>query len=554
MKPKRLFCILLSAWVLLDMLVAMFTTVHADEAYYALYGQFLDWGYYDHPPMVALLTFFSSLLFDGNLSIRFLTVLLHGGTVWLIWNLLPEEKWTRRGVTDFFIIAGSLFMFSVYGIVTTPDAPLLFFTALFFFFYKKYLSNNSWPNALLMGVALAAMLYSKYMAVLVVAFVVISNWRVLKDPKIWVAGLLAAALFVPHILWQFQNEFPSLRYHLVARNSAFSLRFPLEFIPNQLVIFNPVCFCLALYFCWKNRKTENLFLRACLFTIAGFVLFFWMMTFKGHAEPHWTVAASVPLVVLLFVSMRDDSWQKWICRGILPFALLLLAARVVLPVLSSEKVGLLGDRKRLEAIHQHCGDTPVLFVGSFQEPALYRFYTGENAAPLSSVYGRQTQFDLLQFDKDLQGQTVYAIGRLIDTLDIPKKELVCREDTTFYCRKYEHFQGTNRLEVNVDRYRVAGDSMYLDLTVQNHYGVPFDFNHPDFVTTLHVLYKLDHYFPITCPMPDHVVIPAGGCVSFSTHLKYIPDAPFVVCFDNEICRSVNSRPVKLENSKNGKRN
>ena len=545
MKPKKLFYILLIVWVLLDMFAATFTAVHPDEAYYALYGQFLDWGYYDHPPMVALLTFFSSLLCRGNLSIRFFTVLLHGLTVWLIWKTLSCRESDVQSVKRFFIIASSLIMFSVYGVVTTPDAPLLFFTALFFFVYKKYLSNNSWPNALLLGVVLAAMLYSKYMALLVAAFVVVSNWRVLKDPKIWVAGLLAVALFVPHILWQFQNEFPSLRYHLVARNSAFSVRYPLEFLPNQLVIFNPVGFCLALYFCWKCRKTDDLFERACLFTIAGFVLFFWVMTFKGHAEPHWTVAASVPMIMVLFKSMRDERWSKWLRRGILPVALLLLVARLLLPVLSSEKVGLLGNQQRLKAIHEHCGDTPVVFLGSFQEPALYRFFVSANGVPLSSVYGRQTQFDLLQFDKELQGQTVYAVGNILDTLDIPKKELVSSDIPGFYCRKYEHFQGTNRLEVNVDRYRVENDTLYLDLTVKNHYDVPFDFNHPDFVTTLHVLYKLDHYYPGTCLMPDNVVIPAGGRVSFSTHLKYIPDAPFVVCFDNEICRSVNSRPVNV---------
>ena len=74
-------------------------------------------------------------------------------------------------------------MFSVYGFVTTPDAPLLFFTALFFLLYKHYLDKPSWLLALALGVTLAAMLYSKYMAVLVLGFVVLSNPKLLKDPK-----------------------------------------------------------------------------------------------------------------------------------------------------------------------------------------------------------------------------------------------------------------------------------------------------------------------------------------------------------------------------------
>ena len=184
MKSKRLFYILLISWMLLDLFVAISVPVHPDEVYYAMYGKFLDWGYYDHPPMVALLTFFSSLLFKGSLSIRFLTVLLHGATVWLLWRTLSIKEEDSHSVKVFFIVSFSMIMFSAYGVITTPDAPLLFFVALFFFLYEKYLERNSWCIALGSGVVLACMLYSKYMAVLVLACLLLSNLKVLKDPKI----------------------------------------------------------------------------------------------------------------------------------------------------------------------------------------------------------------------------------------------------------------------------------------------------------------------------------------------------------------------------------
>ena len=67
MKPQKLFYILLAIWVLADLLQAIFTPVHADEAYYALYGRFLDWGYYDHPPMVRSAAHFSREIFPSAL-------------------------------------------------------------------------------------------------------------------------------------------------------------------------------------------------------------------------------------------------------------------------------------------------------------------------------------------------------------------------------------------------------------------------------------------------------------------------------------------------------
>ena len=335
MKPQKLFYILLAIWVLADLLQAIFTPVHADEAYYALYGRFLDWGYYDHPPMVALLTALSGALFKGNLSIRFATVLLHGGTVWLVWITLPHKTLTNKDVWTFFAIASSLVMFSAYGFITTPDAPLLFFTALFFYLYKHYLNTPTWPLAFALGVTLAAMLYSKYMAVLVAGFVLLSNLKLLKDPKVWIAVLLSALLFVPHILWQINHHFPSFQYHLLGRNTGFRMQYLLEYFPNQLLVFNPVCLCLALYFCWKRRKTDDLFERAGIFTIAGFILFFWIMTVKGHAEPHWTVAASIPMILLLWQELRNEQWHKWLMRGIVPIVGVLLIFRIIAPILLS---------------------------------------------------------------------------------------------------------------------------------------------------------------------------------------------------------------------------
>ena len=177
MKPQRLFYILLAIWVLIDLLQAIGTPLHADEAYYALYGRFLDWGYYDHPPMVGLMTFLSSLLFKGYLSIRFLTVLLHGVTVLLLGQCVEEKLTSNRAVVTFFAIAASIPIFVIYGFITTPDVPMLFFTALFFLLYKRYVKKPGWKLAIFIGISMAAMLYSKYMAVLVIGFVLLSNLR-----------------------------------------------------------------------------------------------------------------------------------------------------------------------------------------------------------------------------------------------------------------------------------------------------------------------------------------------------------------------------------------
>lgn len=548
MKPQRLFYILLAIWILADLLQAIVTPVHADEAYYALYGQFLDWGYYDHPPMVALLTALSNALFKGNLSIRFATVLLHGGTVWLVWKTLPHKIVTNKDVWTFFAISASMVMFSVYGFVTTPDAPLLFFTALFFYLYRRYLLSPNWLLAMAIGVTLAAMLYSKYMAVLVAGFVLLSNLKLLKDPKLWIAILLAGALFLPHIFWQLRHNFPSFQYHLLERSSGFRVQYLLEYIPNQLLVFNPVCLCFAVYFCWKEHITDDLFERACLFTIVGFLLFFWVMTVKGHAEPHWTVAASIPMIVLLWQNLRESRWQKWLAYVLAPLACLVVSTCGFVPKLVAQHFSQTPDRYEIvSAVHKKCGQTPAVFVSSFQDPSLYRFYTDDDAYTLSSFYTRRTQFDIWQFDTLLQGKPVCVIDDAYQRHIRDGFTTVDDGNVRFYYREINSFQGANRIQATVDRYSVSGDSLLLDLTLYNPYSQDFLFNHPECPVMLFVGFISggDHH-ALYCPFPPDLIIPAKSSVSFSTATNAVPDAPFVICVENGTTCSINSTPVKIK--------
>ena len=71
LKPDTLVLLLLAAWWVINLLQAAFTGLANDEAYYWYFAQHLDWGYFDHPPMVALLVWLSSWM-PGTLGIRFM--------------------------------------------------------------------------------------------------------------------------------------------------------------------------------------------------------------------------------------------------------------------------------------------------------------------------------------------------------------------------------------------------------------------------------------------------------------------------------------------------
>lgn len=411
-------------WGVIDLLCAMLCDIHADEAYYRLYGQYLDWGYFDHPPMIALMTFISDVLVPEtsvvakNLSVRLMTVLLHMATVFFVWKTLDiKDRMDKRTLNVFFLIAGSMVMFNAYGFITAPDSPLLFFGALFYYAYRNYLSKPSWKYAILLSVAIAGMFYSKYMAILAVGFVVLSNWRLVCDKRLWAAIGLAVLMLIPHLYWQYANDFPSLTYHLVDRSVNYNWLYTLDYLPNQLVVFNPLAYCLMIWLAVRGFKSKDMWRRGISWSILGFQVFFFAMTVRGHVEPHWTMLTTIPAIILLveeWISYPNNLQslfaKRWVRTTMVAMFGLVLVARVVLMLnVLPARTGLANLRPYYAAIHEAAEGLPVVFDGSFQRPSLYRFYYDDNAVLVRQDYDRYTQYDLLHLEKELLGKKVCLI-------------------------------------------------------------------------------------------------------------------------------------------------
>src|SRR5688572_2466614 len=115
------------AWFAMNIIQAAATELLDDEAYYWIYSNFLDWGYYDHPPMTALLIKSGTWIFPGELGVRFMIVVVNTATLLVIQALLE-----KKNPLLFYGILMSLAVAQVGGIIAAPDLPLMFFAALFF--------------------------------------------------------------------------------------------------------------------------------------------------------------------------------------------------------------------------------------------------------------------------------------------------------------------------------------------------------------------------------------------------------------------------------------
>ncbi len=399
MTQERKFGLFLLLWCVQSIITACFTELYSDEAYYWMYSRFPDWGYFDHPPGVAIVIWLGSWLGKTEIAVRIITILLMTTTLWLIYRLVKP-----RHIVPFCLTLFSFLSFHLMGFVSLPDTPFFFFSIVFMIAYRKFLEQESLAHQVLLGVAAALMLYSKYHGVLVILFVVLSNPRLLLNYRFYVAGLYGILLFLPHLWWQFSHNFPSLQYHLVDRAaSQYKISQTLDYtfgnLPYHGGLISVALFITALYY-----KPRDRWEKALKWNLYGTYLFFFFITFRGqYIEPNWTVFATFPMVYLGYRQVENVRWFNTykVGAGVFAAILLLLKVHLMFPLVDIPK-----DRvwdfhlskqfaRQVEGIVQN----NMIVANDYQTASLLNFYTHKDYyIPSLNINGRANQYSIWALD------------------------------------------------------------------------------------------------------------------------------------------------------------
>lgn len=471
----------LLVWALINFLQSYFTQLHPDEAYYWIYSRFLDWGYFDHPPMVALFIRAGDSLFHNELSLRLLTVFSSTFSCWVLWQIVKKYQVEARW---FMLIISSISIFHIFGFTTTPDAPLFFFSTLFYFFYQQYLKKDTPGIAVLLSLSLAGALYSKYHAILLVVFTLIANPKLLSRKSFWMVAGLTLILFLPHIFWQINHGFPSVKYHLVEREADhYQFQFTYLFLVGQLFMAGPLVGWFWFYQISRFRSTD-VFTRTLLFNFVGTLLFFLANTLKVAVQPHWTLIGFLPMVMLVLISLQHQPKPQWL-QPILflnLFLLLLMRFGLMLKNPVSMKIGVIksyfGNPEWTNSIKQKAGNAYVIFPDNFQNPAWYSYYTNSlKSFSYDSRFYRRTQFDIWPIEDSLQQKRVYYVT------DEPLKEVVSDKLNTakgvFYGHWLNQVRSYQKMLVELDSTQIQtspGKIVPLQLKIKNPYPKAVDFS------------------------------------------------------------------------------
>jgi dolichol-phosphate mannosyltransferase len=428
---------------LFHLIYAAFVSLAGDEAYYWQWSRQLDWGYYDHPPMVAwLIALGTQLAGHNHFGVRVATILMTVGILWFVYQLtvytvrrfpFPGNGPSAPVLAGRWAVAVLVAMplFSVGGFLATPDIPMAFFWTWSVWLAVHAVENPRAGTWLLLGVTLALGMLSKYSMVLlpfalIIAFAATPRGReLLRTPGPYLTAAMAMLVLSPHLLWLAQHEFVSVSFQLGhglgggTRNISLRLGTLMQFIGTQVGVVSPVLFVffmIALVRGFRLMRTPTDELREdtrlvlwLLVVPATLTLsLFAMASLFAKPQANWPASAYVTLSVMLGTIMlfyiNTGRFKKFAVSAAVSLAGListyahLEAVYPMTPFGSSifdklqDKTGLVQWLQAERAARGEQGLNAPVFADNYRQASLLAFYLPDRPhtdAPFEAGSGAQ---------------------------------------------------------------------------------------------------------------------------------------------------------------------
>jgi 4-amino-4-deoxy-L-arabinose transferase-like glycosyltransferase len=341
--------LIILALVALRLAAAAWTPLTFDEAYYWMWSKHLAGGYYDHPPMVAVVIRLGTMLAgDTELGVRLLSILLALPMSWAVYRTAAILFGGQRLAATATILLNVTLMAAVGTMIVTPDAPLLVASSLVLFCLAKLLETGRGAWWLAAGAAVGAALLSKYTALFfgpailiwLVSVPRLRRWLV--SPWPYLGGLVSLLVFSPVILWNADHRWVSFIKQMGrARIEDFRPAFVAELIPTQIAFATPLVFILgamgihALFRGRTGAPAARALINATFWTI---VLYFVWHSLHARVEANWFAPVYPAFAIAAAVAAHLAPWgapqqravdfcRRWAApTGVVMFVVLILQA------------------------------------------------------------------------------------------------------------------------------------------------------------------------------------------------------------------------------------
>jgi hypothetical protein len=249
---------------------------HRDELYYLACANHLDFGYVDHPPLIAWLGAFISLVLGKSLfAVRLLPAIAAGAIVLLTGLTVRQMGGCKFAQTlgclaviiaPLYLSMGTMFTTNVFDQLIWALAVYLL--ALFF-------KNESPRLLLLLGLILGIGMLIKHTMIIfaigiIIALLMTSYRRLFAEKYLWLSIFMALLIFLPNLIWQINHDWPTLEFIREAAINRMEQASPLNFFSQQLLSLNPINLILlltGLYFYLVNSEGKPFRIFGLLFVL-----------------------------------------------------------------------------------------------------------------------------------------------------------------------------------------------------------------------------------------------------------------------------------------------
>ena len=294
----RLTALTVIGLVALRLAIAAWLPLTFDEAYYWQWSKHLAGGYYDHPPMVAVVIWLGTLIAgDTELGVRLVSVLLGLPMSWAVFRAAQLLFGGVRIACTATLLLNATLIAAAGTIIVTPDAPLLVASSFVLYALAQVLASGRGIWWLAVGAAVGVALLSKYTAMFFGPIILIwLLWvpklrRWLTSPWPYLGGLLALALFSPVLWWNAEHDFVSFAKQLGrARIESFRPAYIAELIPTQFAFATPLVFILGVLGLYALARRDvgatgsRTLISATVWTI---VVYFAWHALHARVEANW---------------------------------------------------------------------------------------------------------------------------------------------------------------------------------------------------------------------------------------------------------------------------
>jgi 4-amino-4-deoxy-L-arabinose transferase-like glycosyltransferase len=408
--------LIILALVALRLIAAVWTPLTFDEAYYWIWSKHLAGGYYDHPPMVALVIRAGTMIAgDTELGVRLVSILLALPMSFAVYRTAAILFGGMRVAATASILLNVTLMAAVGTLIVTPDSPSLVAASFVLLFLAKVLETGQGAWWLAVGVAVGCALLSKYTAlffgpaIVIWLAVVPKQRRWLVSPWPYLGAIVAFAIFAPVIVWNAEHQWLSFLKQISGRIKVEDFRpaFLGELIPTQIAFATPLVFILgamglhALARLKAGAMPARVLVNAVFWTVTSY--FIWH-SLHARVEADWFAPVYPPLAIAAAVAAHLVRWETRLQRladvclrwaapvGILMFTALIVQANTGLlsgyrrdATVRSIGVGWRELAGQIEAVRRRTGATCVL-APDYGTTSWLAFYL-----PAGSCVEQQTQ-------------------------------------------------------------------------------------------------------------------------------------------------------------------